>query len=106
MVRLSDLPEYEREHLLAKNDPPMGPDVFVVPSKKLQEMRIALLTTAGLHLRDHPQFELADASFRPLPDNIDTSQLVTSHSSANWDRLGLREDINVVFPLDLSLIHI
>ena len=25
MVRLSDLPEYERDHLLAKNLPPLGP---------------------------------------------------------------------------------
>ena len=47
MVRLSDLPEYEREHLLAKSLPPLGPPVWVTAQKSLSEMRVALITTAG-----------------------------------------------------------
>ena len=49
MVRLADLPDYEREHLLAKNMPPLGPATWVASEKPLAELRIALVTTAGLH---------------------------------------------------------
>ena len=66
MVRLADLPEYEREHLLAKNMPPLGPPAWNAPSKPVSEMRIALITTAGLHYRDDAAFEFADATFRPI----------------------------------------
>ena len=52
MVRLSDLPEYEREHLLAKNMPPLGPPVWVNNSKALAQLRVALITTAGPHFRE------------------------------------------------------
>ena len=35
-------------------------------SKPLREMRIALVTTAGIHFRGDPSFEFADATFRPI----------------------------------------
>ena len=35
MVRLKDLPDYEREHLLSKNIPPLGPAVFNEATKPL-----------------------------------------------------------------------
>ncbi len=99
MVRLSDLPDYEREHLLAKNLPPPGPAVWVAPAKRLSDMRIALITTAGLHYRDDQAFNLADATFRPIDGREDTDKLVMSHSSVNFDKSGFAEDVNVVFPL-------
>ena len=52
MVRLRDLPEYERDHLLSKCDPPLGPPVWVAPKRAAEALRMALLTTAGLHYRD------------------------------------------------------
>lgn len=100
MVRLSDLPDYEREHLLQKNDPPPGPPVWVAACKPLAEQRFALITTAGLHFRDDPAFEFADATFRPIPGDADASNLIMSHSSANFDRSGFVEDLNLVFPID------
>ena len=100
MVRLSDLPAYERRHLLAKNSPPLGPPVFTVPAKPLSDMRFALITTAGLHYRDQPAFELADATFRPIAGQESAADLVMSHSSVNYDKTGFIEDVNVVFPLD------
>ena len=99
MVRLRDLPEYERAHLLAKNLPPLGPPVFNRPNKSLEQMRVALLTTAGLHFRDEPAFEFADATFRPIDGGEDADKLVMSHSSVNFDRSGFAEDVNTVFPL-------
>ena len=100
MVRLADLPDYEREHLLSKNQEPMGPVNWVVNSKPLSSKRIALITTAGLHFRDDEAFEFADATFRAIPGDEDANNLVMSHSSANFDRSGFQEDVNLVFPID------
>jgi D-proline reductase (dithiol) PrdB len=99
MVRLADLPDYEREHLLAKNMPPLGPPIWTIPNKPVSQMRFALVTTAGLHYRDDPAFELADATFRPIDGQEDPDDLVMSHSSVNFDKTGFAEDVNLVFPL-------
>ena len=99
MVRLTDVPEYEREHLLGKNLGPLGPPRWSAPTKPLADMRIALITTAGLHRRGESAFEFADATFRPIAGD-DAGQLVMSHSSANFDRSGFAEDVNLVFPID------
>ncbi|MCZ6643176.1 MAG: glycine/sarcosine/betaine reductase selenoprotein B family protein [Gammaproteobacteria bacterium] len=100
MVRLADLPEYEQDHLLSKNLPPLGPESWTKPGKPLARMRVALITTAGLHFRDEEAFELADATFRPIPGDADANNLIMSHSSANFDRSGFAEDVNLVFPID------
>ena len=100
MVRLSDLPAYEREHLISKALPPMLPPQWVQQTQPLQEMRIALITTAGLHFRDEPAFDFMDASFRPIPGEANADDLIMSHSSANFDRSGFAEDVNLVFPID------
>lgn len=100
MVRLADLSDFEREHLLSKQLPPLGPPVWTAPDRPLSELRIALITTAGLHFRDDPAFEFADASFRPIDGREDAAGLVMSHSSVNFDRTGFAEDVNLVFPID------
>ena len=100
MVRLSDLPEYEREHLISKALPPLSPPAWVAPTRSVAQMRIALITTAGLHFRDAPAFNFTDASFRPIPVEADAGSLVMSHSSANFDRSGFVEDVNLVYPID------
>jgi D-proline reductase (dithiol) PrdB len=100
MVRLADLPEYEREHLLDKCLPPIEPPAWVANSKPLKDKRIALITTAGLHFRDDEAFEFADATFRAIPGKEDAGNLIMSHSSVNFDRSGFQEDVNLVFPLD------
>ncbi len=99
MVRLSDLPDYEREHLLAKNLPPLGPPVWTRLTKPVSQMRFALVTTAGLHYRDDPAFAFTDATFRPIDGREDPDNLVMSHSSVNFDKTGFAEDVNIVFPL-------
>ena len=99
MVRLADLPDYEREHLLDKCGQPLGSPAWVAKSKALSEMRIALITTAGLHFRNDSAFGLIDGGFKPISGDEDPDDLVMSHSSVNFDRGGFREDINTVFPL-------
>ena len=100
MVRLSDLPDYEREHLLDKNLGPLGPPAWVPPGTPLAERRVVLVTTAGLHRRSDAAFDLTDASYRVLPGDLGASDLVMSHSSVNFDRSGFAEDVNLVFPID------
>lgn len=99
MVRLADLPDYEREHLLEKCGEPLGPPAWVTAAKPLSNMRIALITTAGLHFRDDDAFGLVDDGFRPISGDENPDDLVMSHSSVNFDRSGFQEDINTVFPL-------
>lgn len=100
MVRLADLPEYEREHLTSKALSPPGPHVWTVHNKPLAKMRVALITTAGLHFRDEEAFDFTDNTFRPIPGDADANNLIMSHSSANFDRSGFVEDVNLVFPID------
>lgn len=99
MVRLADLPDYEREHLLAKSATPAEPTPWVAKDMPLAQRRIALVTTAGLHLRDDAGFGFADAGYRLIPGEIDADALMMSQSSVNFDRTGFLEDVNVVFPL-------
>ncbi|HEX7035042.1 MAG TPA: glycine/sarcosine/betaine reductase selenoprotein B family protein [Pseudomonadales bacterium] len=100
MVRLSDLPEYEREHLLDKNMQPLGPTPWVAPGKPLSSRRVALITTAGLHRRSDTAFSMTDSSYRIIPGDLGGDDLVMSHSSVNFDRSGFQEDVNLVFPID------
>ena len=100
MVRLADLPDYEREHLLEKCGEPLGPPAWVPSTRELGEMRIALITTAGLHFRDDTAFGLVDEGFRPIAADEDPDELIMSHSSVNFDRGGFQEDVNTVFPLE------
>lgn len=100
MVRLADLPAYEREHLLAKNETPPGPTPWVARDVPLAARRIALVTTAGLHFRDDEGFGFGDASYRLIPGETEAGDLVMSQVSVNFDRTGFLDDVNVVFPLD------
>lgn len=100
MVRLTDLTDAEREHLLSKDEPPLGPPAWTHLTKELSELRIALITTAGLHFRDDAAFEFIDSTFRPISGGEDANNLVMSHSSVNFDKTGFTEDVNLVFPID------
>jgi D-proline reductase (dithiol) PrdB len=66
MVKLADIPEYERDHLLSKLLPPLGELPWVANSKPLSEKKIAIITTAGLNFREDNNFEFADSSYRTL----------------------------------------
>ena len=93
-------PEYERDHLHFRNAIPRWAHRFrVAPKRPLEALRMALLTTAGLHYRDAEAFEAADGTFRPIDGEEDTAGLVMSHSSVNFDKSGFAEDVNLVFSL-------
>ena len=99
MVRLSYLDPGSAQHLLDKECPPFETSPFVT-GPPLAERRVAIVTSAGLHRRDDRNFSLRDLSFRVIPGDIATADLVMTQSSVNYDRTGFQQDANVVFPID------
>lgn len=104
MVRLADLTQWESDLALKKSREFTG---FLhgrpwVKAPPLSKLRIALVTSAGLHrVGDRPFSDGAGASdYRVIPGGTSGSELVMSHLSSNFDRTGFQQDVNVVFPLD------
>ncbi|MBC7780562.1 MAG: selenoprotein B glycine/betaine/sarcosine/D-proline reductase [Proteobacteria bacterium] len=73
-----------------------------VAGPPLDERRVALITTSGIHRRDDVAY--ADGAvandYRVIPGDVDADDLVMSHLSTNYDRTGFQQDANVVFPID------
>lgn len=101
MARLSDFPEFERQHHLDKirDLPDFGGTPFV-EGPPLRERRVAIITTSGVHARGDRPFASGAADYRVIPGDTPHAELIMSHSSVNFDRSGFQEDVNVVFPLD------
>ena len=99
MVRLSDLPDYEVTHLMAKQLDPFPTQPWVT-GPPLDRRRIAIVSTAGLQRRGDDPFQMRTGDYRVIPGDTDGSDLVMSHASVNFDRTGFQQDINVVFPID------
>lgn len=72
--------------------------------KPLRDCMVALVTTAGLSLPEHPPFDVnkkkGDTSFRELPAHISPRLLNMNHRSGAFDHTGVLRDRNLVFPLD------
>jgi D-proline reductase (dithiol) PrdB len=101
MVRLADLPDWDRDNMLKKV--PLLPrfdDRPWVPTGSLASRRVAIVTTAGLHLRSDDPFGPGGLDYRVIPGDASASDLLMSHTSVNFDRSGFQVDWNVAFPLD------
>ncbi len=67
--------------------------------RDLKDTVFALVTTAGVHLRDQEPFDPAgDNSWRLIPGGVETGQLMVTHE--HYDHRDADADINVVFPID------
>ncbi len=103
MVRLADLPDWERAHMLDKVKDLAGFDAqpWVTPPP-LKKCRIAIISTAGLHTRGDRPFgpSALSTDYRIIPGATPAADFVMSHQSVNYDRTGFQEDHNVAFPLD------
>ena len=105
MPRLETLSEVQRRMLqmfpcMEHDDTPWTP-----MRKPLSESRVALVTSAGLHLRDDKPFITAldgggDNSYRVLPRTTPVADIIQSHVSIGFDHAGIYRDINVTFPID------
>lgn len=103
MVRLADLPPAEAKgHLDRVATLPQFASKPFVKGAPLAQRRVAIITTAGLHLRSDQPFDSGGAGidYRVIPGDATAADLVMSHASVNFDRTGFQSDWNVVFPLD------
>lgn len=73
-------------------------------ARPLAGSRVALLSSAGFVLRDQPRFDESirggDVSFREIPADTPTGDLIDTHRSDSFDHKGMVRDPNVAFPLD------
>ena len=106
MVRLEQLEENEAASLRQMDCPAFNTQPWV-DGPPLNERRVALVTTAGLHRRDDSPFTIQStasqewpADYRVIPGDIAAGDLVMSHISTNFDRTGFQQDWIVVFPID------
>ena len=68
-----------------------------------QESRVAVVTSAGVHLPQDTPFEKVkggDFSYRWIPEEAPLQELVCTHPSGAWDRSGVEADPNMAMPLD------
>ena len=68
--------------------------------KSLSQSRVAMVSTAGLHLRGDRLFQGGDPSFRVVPSDAKTGDIILSHVSIAFDYTGIYRDLNLAFPLD------
>jgi len=70
---------------------------------ELSRSTVAIISAGGVHLREQEPFniadELGDLTFRVIPDDADSRQLMVTHH--HYNHADADQDINVVFPLDV-----
>lgn len=99
MARLEDLPESMAAGLANLPCPEFADTPWIQPPP-LAQSRLALVSTAGLHLRADAPFTGFSGEYRVIPGDAAAGDLVMSHLSANFDRSGFQQDLNLVLPLD------
>lgn len=71
-------------------------------TKDLKACTVAMVTTAGVHLKSQKPFDLThpdgDWTFRTLPGEVAVKDLMISHS--HYDHRDADKDISIVFPLE------
>ena len=87
--------EKEQKHMtMSKRCIPYTPR-----TRELKESIFALITTAGVHLRDQEPFNVeGDNSWRVIPGDVHVSQLMVTHD--HYDHQDADQDINCVFPIE------
>jgi len=72
---------------------------FVMP---LAKAKVALLTTAGVHLRSDSPFDMTDSTgdptMRVIPSSTSAADLMITHDY--YDHSDADKDINIVFPIE------
>ena len=105
MPRLELLSEVQRKTLqmfpcMEHDDTPWTP-----MWKPLSQSRVALVTSAGLHVRGDRPFITdhkngGDSSYRVIPRSTSAADIIQSHVSIGFDHTGIYRDIDVTFPID------
>ena len=100
MPRLEQLSEIQRKNMLyfpchEHESAPWSP-----LRHELSQSKVALVTTAGLHVRGDSPFRSGDPSYRIIPSHVDANDVLQSHASIGFDHTAIYRDLNIVFPMD------
>lgn len=71
--------------------------------KTLKEMNIAIVSTAGAHLKDQEAFDTdGDATYRVITNEANSDQFMVTHGAPkdHYNTDEPKKDINVIFPVD------
>jgi len=100
MPRLDRLPQINRNTLLTFPAQVNDTAPFTPLAKPLAACRVGIVTTAGLHGRGDRPFGPGDQSYRVIPSDTPTADILQSHTSIGFDRVPFMRDINISFPID------
>ena len=100
MPRLDRLPQISRNNLLTFPAQVNDTTPFRRPAKPLAACRLAIVTTAGVHVRGDRLFTPGDQTYRVIAADTPTVDILQSHTSIGFDRVAIMRDINVSFPID------
>lgn len=71
-------------------------------TKELSQCRVALVTTAGVHLKGQTPFDMedpdGDPTFRELPSDTPRDMYTITHDY--YDHADADRDLNIVYPID------
>src|SRR5260370_39896487 len=99
VTRLTDLPPDQAKRLAELECPNFETRPWVT-GPALSQRRVAIGSSAGLVVRGENPFRGRDPDYRAIPSTVAAGDLLCSHISINFDRTGVEEDWNVVFPHD------
>lgn len=86
-----------RAHSASLPGPTFENPAWVTPGP-LRHARVAIVTSAALYAAGDDPFSATDTSFRVI--DRERRDLVMGHWSPNFDSVGVKLDINVVYPID------
>ncbi len=94
----------ERTFLRAYRWRKIDPVPWAPLEKPLSDCRLALVSSAGFVTPDQGAFDGSmrggDPSFRSIPSDFPTADLIDTHRSDSFDHEGMVRDPNLAFPID------
>jgi D-proline reductase (dithiol) PrdB len=100
MPRLATLPQIQRTMLTTRAVEIHDSTPWVKLRRPLAESTLAIVTSAGLHLRGDAPFGREDPSYRVIPSSAGAADILQSHSSLAFDKTPFSRDVNIVYPID------
>jgi len=79
---------------------PMEAPIIAPVNKPLDQCKVALVTTGGIHLKEQKPFnpEAGDHTFRLIPRETPPADLTVTHG--HYDETDVRKDVNCLLPME------
>lgn len=99
MARKSDFSEAAWQRITELDCPTFDTNPWVT-GQKLDQRRVAIISSAGLIKRGDYLHDVRSDEYRVITKDTPARDVLMGHVSVNFDRSGFQQDINVVFPRD------